>query len=196
MYIRDAEPSLPPAPKPARPLRTAVVTLLAGGLGLAAAYGYLLFQLSPAGLVLCIGGERPLIPRPLCEARLRMLSAEVFADPSAFPPSGAVHFAVTAYQARPARDPRAAAQLRVLDLLKAHGVDVNQRAEPHGLTPLHVAVLINSPQVLGKLLEMGADPSLRSQDGETALDLARRVQASNGPLLRPEVIAVLEDAAH
>jgi ankyrin repeat protein len=43
-----------------------------------------------------------------------------------------------------------------------------------GNTPLHIAALLGSTEMVSALLEAGADLNLKNQDGETALDAAQR----------------------
>ncbi len=45
-----------------------------------------------------------------------------------------------------------------------------------GVTALHCTVFWGTPDCLGMLLAAGADPTLRTHEGKTPLDLARRVQ--------------------
>ena len=46
---------------------------------------------------------------------------------------------------------------------------------PHlgGGTPLHTAAFVGDPEVLRMLLDRGADPRLTTDDGKTAIDIAR-----------------------
>jgi ankyrin repeat protein len=62
---------------------------------------------------------------------------------------------------------------RVQALLAANPKDVNG-ADGTG-APLRAAAVYNHPAVVQYLLEQGADPSLASSNGQTALDFARRI---------------------
>lgn len=46
-----------------------------------------------------------------------------------------------------------------------------------GDTPLHVAAMHTSPEVIRTLLHAGADPTIENDAGETPLDYAKLVQA-------------------
>eukprot|EP00250_Pteridium_aquilinum_P020733 c24923_g1_i1 orf=223-3093(-) len=63
-------------------------------------------------------------------------------------------------------------QLSVLDYLLEKGVGVNNMSESAGWTPLLGAVYGQHYDVVNKLLEVGADPNVRSDAGFTAMDLA------------------------
>jgi ankyrin repeat protein len=43
---------------------------------------------------------------------------------------------------------------------------------PNGTTPLMMAAYYSSPNAVKLMLEEGADPLLKNQDGQTALDMA------------------------
>lgn len=60
-------------------------------------------------------------------------------------------------------------------LLVQSGADVNVAHAEDGATALHLAACGGEPQCLGLLLEAGADPTLRMQDGSTAPMLAAMV---------------------
>jgi ankyrin repeat protein len=60
----------------------------------------------------------------------------------------------------------------VRDLLK-HGAPVNARQQ-HGWTPLHAAAQNGNLEIIEILLQNGADPSIKNEEGVTALDLARK----------------------
>jgi len=66
----------------------------------------------------------------------------------------------------------------ILEALVRGGADVNERYSWGG-SPMHVAARAN-PVVFPRLLELGADPALRDEQGRTPLDLARDVQALQG----------------
>jgi quinoprotein dehydrogenase-associated probable ABC transporter substrate-binding protein len=81
--------------------------------------------------------------------------------------------------------------LQIARVLIAHKADVNAVSKS-GATALMLAAAHNNPPVVGLLLQSGADPSKRSPDKKTALDLAvengndsvvsliRLIQQSNG----------------
>jgi ankyrin repeat protein len=81
--------------------------------------------------------------------------------------------------------------LQVARVLIAHKADVNAVSKS-GVTALMLAAAHNNPPVVGLLLQSGADPSKRTPDKKTALDLAvengndsvvsliRLIQQSNG----------------
>ena len=52
------------------------------------------------------------------------------------------------------------------------GADVNAQNDD-GVTPLHLAALLNKPEIARLLLEHGANPNLANNEGETPLDWAR-----------------------
>ena len=62
-----------------------------------------------------------------------------------------------------------------MELLIDAGAD-KEKADNSGHTPLHRAAQRGSLDVLGLLLERGADTHARTKAGKTALDLARRGQ--------------------
>jgi ankyrin repeat protein len=53
------------------------------------------------------------------------------------------------------------------------GADVNVR-QRHGWTPLHGAVHMGDADLVRFLLSHGADPKAATDDGETAIDMARK----------------------
>ena len=71
-------------------------------------------------------------------------------------------------------------------LLADFGADWNTRVE--GATPLMDLMKWNRPKMVGWLLDHGADPSLKDNDGLTALDHARKRK------VRAEIIELLENA--
>lgn len=80
----------------------------------------------------------------------------------------------------------------VLKFLIARGLDVN-RADMHRLTPLHGAVVANSPVEVGMLLRNGADPKLQDKRfGLTPLELALKLQSEGGQADRQGVITLLQ----
>ncbi|KAL8467565.1 hypothetical protein ACS0TY_030985 [Phlomoides rotata] len=58
-------------------------------------------------------------------------------------------------------------------LLELGAADVNLRAGPAGKTPLHIAAEMVSPDMVAVLLDHHADPSSRTVDGITPLDVLR-----------------------
>lgn len=59
-----------------------------------------------------------------------------------------------------------------MNLLAASGAQINVRGDL-GDTPLHLAAMRGRVRGAARLLELGADPELRNEFGETALDAAR-----------------------
>ncbi|KAI3421560.1 Protein kinase domain-containing protein [Psidium guajava] len=58
-------------------------------------------------------------------------------------------------------------------LLELGAADVNHPAGPNGKTPLHLAAEMVSPDMVAVLLDHHADPTVRSADGVTPLDVLR-----------------------
>ena len=58
------------------------------------------------------------------------------------------------------------------EALCAHGAELDTRADDQ-CTPLMHAAFHGHPKVCAMLLALGADPSLKNEDGRTALDRAR-----------------------
>ncbi|MFM8525246.1 MAG: ankyrin repeat domain-containing protein [Cyanobacteriota bacterium] len=54
-----------------------------------------------------------------------------------------------------------------------HGIAINQQGPINGYTALHDAVWQNHGATVRVILAGGADPTIRSRDGQTPLDLAR-----------------------
>lgn len=54
-----------------------------------------------------------------------------------------------------------------------HGIAINQQGPVNGYTALHDAVWQNHAATVRVILAGGADPTLRSHDGQTPLELAR-----------------------
>jgi len=75
------------------------------------------------------------------------------------------------------------AGLDTIQVLLDHGAKVNVQ-DTRGMTPLMLAVASDrpDPRVVGLLLEKGADPKIKSGNGETALDWARKFQ--NGRVMQ------------
>lgn len=72
----------------------------------------------------------------------------------------------------------AGADPRLVQLLIGHGAPLDARA-PNGNTPLMMAARHGSEAGAWALLQAGADPRLRNQDGLTAADFARSVDRVN-----------------
>jgi ankyrin repeat protein len=79
--------------------------------------------------------------------------------------------AVTALHSAVATD-AAPVDLEIVRMLLDAGAPVNV---PHlgGGTPLHSAAFTGDAEVVRTLLDRGADPTLRTDDGKTAIDIAR-----------------------
>jgi len=52
-------------------------------------------------------------------------------------------------------------------------------ANPSGMTPLMFAVKSGDKEIVGMLLDAGADVSLRDDNGRTAMDIARKIRSSS-----------------
>jgi ankyrin repeat protein len=59
----------------------------------------------------------------------------------------------------------------IMELLIAHGADVNRRSQPYGRSPLEWAIA-KSPERVASLLRHGADPSIVTHEGKTLLEVA------------------------
>ena len=73
------------------------------------------------------------------------------------------------------------------EALCAHGAELDTRDDINQSTPLMYAADEGHPKICAMLLALGADPSLKDEDGRTALDWARKRN-------KPECVAVLEAA--
>jgi ankyrin repeat protein len=73
-------------------------------------------------------------------------------------------------------------------LLIAHGIAINQQGPYNGYTALHDAVWQNKLKTAQVILAGGADPTIRSNKGQTPLELAKANHSQ-------DLIALLE-AAH
>ena len=70
------------------------------------------------------------------------------------------------------------------EALCAHGAELDTR-NAYQNTPLILAAINGHPKICAMLLALGADPSLKDEDGETALDKAREEN-------QPECVALLQ----
>lgn len=64
-------------------------------------------------------------------------------------------------------------RVHMVDSLLRTGVDINVRGS-EGMTPLMAAATVGNTDILALLLDHGADPSMQSAQGETAMDIAQR----------------------
>lgn len=60
------------------------------------------------------------------------------------------------------------APIETMNFYISRGVDINA-LDNYGMTPLHYAVKAQNPQAVKVLLEAGADPTLKNQDGSNAM---------------------------
>ncbi|MBT9476010.1 ankyrin repeat domain-containing protein [Polaromonas sp.] len=65
------------------------------------------------------------------------------------------------------------AQLAIISLLIEHSAYIDAES-PNGTTPLMMAAMYGSPEAVKLLLQEGADPQLKNQQGLTALQFAQR----------------------
>ena len=82
-------------------------------------------------------------------------------------------------------------RLGVVDELVAAGVPVDAVDPVWGGHPLRAAAGGGRPDSVRRLLELGADPTLRDDQGRTALDLARANRPSGASSTYDEVEAIL-----
>eukprot|EP01046_Picozoa_sp_COSAG06_P034574 COSAG06_NODE_3635_length_5092_cov_417.533948_3_plen_129_part_00 len=71
------------------------------------------------------------------------------------------------------------------EALCAHGAELDTREDVHQKTPLIEAALGGHTKICEMLLALGADPSLKTKSGKTALDWAREKN-------EPECAALLQ----
>ena len=62
--------------------------------------------------------------------------------------------------------------LHVVCVLLAAGSNVNS-VDSNGATPLHLAAIYGSCEIIGELIAAGADIHIKDKKGKTAVDLAR-----------------------
>jgi len=67
-------------------------------------------------------------------------------------------------------------------------------ASPNGSTPLMMAALYGTPAAVKVLLEAGADPRLKNDQGLTAIDFANRGQRSESAALLAAFVRSLQPA--
>jgi len=60
--------------------------------------------------------------------------------------------------------------------------DINSR-DSFGFTPLHLAADRGHPQIIKRLLHLGADPDIQDPDRQTALQLAQIAEQAETALL-------------
>jgi hypothetical protein len=65
------------------------------------------------------------------------------------------------------------ADIRMITLLLANSIDINQRDE-RGFSPIHVAVFKGRLDAVIELINWGADVNIATEQGESALDIALR----------------------
>ena len=93
---------------------------------------------------------------------------EAGADALAVSRNGEGNLAINAAAAGPHADRRP----DIIRLLIARGCPVDGRGSPSGHTPLHEAAFNGDVTLVRLLLDSGADRSLRTGDGQTALEIA------------------------
>jgi ankyrin repeat protein len=81
--------------------------------------------------------------------------------------------------------------IAIIELLIAHGADVNRRAQPYGRSPLEWAIG-QSPERVACVLRHGADPSIVTHEGQTLLQLA---ETRGDPSIIEQLRSALADRA-
>lgn len=74
----------------------------------------------------------------------------------------ALHYAVCHHDALP-----------LVTILAENGAQLDPDRQGDGWTPLHLAAMLNKLDVVLKLLEMGADHTVRASNGDTPEDVAK-----------------------
>jgi ankyrin repeat protein len=64
--------------------------------------------------------------------------------------------------------------LQLVTIITESGAQVDPERQRDGWTPLHLASMFGKTDVAIKLLEMGADPTMKGTSGDTAEDVAKR----------------------
>ncbi|HZY79426.1 MAG TPA: ankyrin repeat domain-containing protein [Cyclobacteriaceae bacterium] len=80
------------------------------------------------------------------------------------------------FKVAPLHSSVAAKSLEITQLLLDHGAKPNV-FQQSDVTPLHEAAHNNSPAIAKALLKAGADKSLKTSDGKTAMDYAKEIDA-------------------
>jgi len=80
------------------------------------------------------------------------------------------------FKVAPLHSSVAAKSLEITQLLLDHGARPNVMQQ-NDVTPLHEAAHNNSPAIAKALLKAGADKTLKTTDGKTALDYAKEIDA-------------------
>ncbi|MCF6337632.1 MAG: ankyrin repeat domain-containing protein [Gammaproteobacteria bacterium] len=86
---------------------------------------------------------------------------------------------------------------RIAEIFISHGLDINgiNHYGNQDLTPLHGSALMGDIKTLQFLLRHGADIHIKSNQYETALELAKKFHKANDKLRdRTEIIRLLSDA--
>ena len=76
-----------------------------------------------------------------------------------------------------------------------HGVDINA-VDGNGQTALHIAAGQSSARIVSALVERGAKLDVKNSQGRTPLDLARGIGGRGQPVVRTEVVEVLQRLAN
>lgn len=104
---------------------------------------------------------------------------------------------VTEYPGRTEEDlEKNAAIVEDVERLIERGADVNYQRPDRGDTPLHAAILLNSPELVEVLIEHGArlDIKEHARGGHTPLAYAKLLQEKRPERDYSEVIRILESA--